>query len=78
MPGELSNARKELRGLLKPGMRRLHMVKERPLTASRGPTARAGGLLGARDGVDAIPADWLAVLQLADEFVAAAHQLSRA
>ena len=40
--------------------------------------AIAGGLLGARDGVDAIPAEWLAVLQFADEFRAAVHQLSGA
>jgi ADP-ribosylglycohydrolase len=34
--------------------------------------AIAGGLLGARDGVAAVPARWVAVLQFADEFVAAA------
>jgi len=40
--------------------------------------AIAGGLLGARDGARAIPPEWLAVLQFADEFLAAAHKLSGA
>jgi ADP-ribosylglycohydrolase len=37
--------------------------------------AIAGGLLGARDGADAIPARWRAPLQFGAEFVAAAEQL---
>lgn len=37
--------------------------------------AIAGGLLGVRDGVDAIPPHWRAVLQFADEFRAAADRL---
>jgi len=36
----------------------------------------AGGLLGVRDGVDAIPPQWTAVLQFADEFRAAAEILA--
>jgi ADP-ribosylglycohydrolase len=38
--------------------------------------AIAGGLLGARDGATAIPADWLSLLQFAEEFIAAADALS--
>jgi ADP-ribosylglycohydrolase len=38
--------------------------------------AIAGGLLGVRDGVGAIPARWRAVLQFADEFTSAADILS--
>ncbi|WP_203932168.1 ADP-ribosylglycohydrolase family protein [Virgisporangium ochraceum] len=38
--------------------------------------AIAGGLLGIRDGVDAIPAPWVATLQFADEFTAAADRLA--
>lgn len=38
--------------------------------------AIAGGLLGARDGAEAIPPEWTAVLQFADEFRAAAAKLS--
>jgi ADP-ribosylglycohydrolase len=38
--------------------------------------AIAGGLLGARDGAEAIPEQWLAVLQFADEFRAAAVTLA--
>lgn len=38
--------------------------------------AIAGGLLGARDGVDGIPSEWLAVLQFGEEFRAAARRLS--
>jgi ADP-ribosylglycohydrolase len=38
--------------------------------------AIAGGLLGARDGVAAIPARWLALLQFAEEFQAGAAQLA--
>jgi ADP-ribosylglycohydrolase len=38
--------------------------------------AIAGGLLGARDGASGIPADWVAVLQFADEFTVAAAKLS--
>jgi len=38
--------------------------------------AIAGGLLGARDGAAAIPAEWVSVLQFADEFIAAAAKLS--
>jgi ADP-ribosylglycohydrolase len=38
--------------------------------------AIAGGLLGARDGGDAIPKEWVSVLQFADEFIAAAARLS--
>jgi ADP-ribosylglycohydrolase len=37
--------------------------------------AIAGGLLGVRDGVGAIPAAWLGVLQFAPEFTAAARRL---
>jgi ADP-ribosylglycohydrolase len=37
--------------------------------------AIAGGLLGARDGASAVPAKWLAVLELAEEFSTAARQL---
>lgn len=37
--------------------------------------AIAGGLLGARDGVGAIPAAWRATLQFGDEFSAAADRL---
>ncbi len=40
--------------------------------------AIAGGLLGARDGVTAIPAQWLALLQFQEEFTAAAARLSSA
>ncbi|HEX6198102.1 MAG TPA: ADP-ribosylglycohydrolase family protein [Jiangellaceae bacterium] len=40
--------------------------------------AIAGGLLGARDGVDAIPTRWIAVLQFAAEFSSAAERLSGA
>jgi ADP-ribosylglycohydrolase len=40
--------------------------------------AIAGGLLGVRDGVDAIPERWLGVLQFADEFRDAADRLSAA
>jgi len=36
--------------------------------------AIAGSLLGVRDGVHAIPPQWTAVLQVADEFRAAADQ----
>jgi len=39
--------------------------------------AIAGGLLGVRDGVAAIPASWLSVLQFVDEFTAAADTLDR-
>lgn len=38
--------------------------------------AIAGGLLGARDGFQAIPEQWLSVLQFADEFTAAAITLA--
>jgi ADP-ribosylglycohydrolase len=38
--------------------------------------AIAGGLLGARDGVEAIPEQWLSVLQFAEEFLAAAKTLA--
>jgi ADP-ribosylglycohydrolase len=38
--------------------------------------AIAGGLLGARDGAEAIPEQWLSVLQFADEFRAAALTLA--
>ena len=38
--------------------------------------AIAGGLLGARDGVGAIPARWLDLLQFRDEFTAAARVLA--
>jgi ADP-ribosylglycohydrolase len=38
--------------------------------------AIAGGLLGARDGAEAIPEQWLSVLQFADEFRAAAVTLA--
>ncbi|HEX9031151.1 MAG TPA: ADP-ribosylglycohydrolase family protein [Streptosporangiaceae bacterium] len=38
--------------------------------------AIAGGLLGARDGANAIPARWTAVLQFAAEFAAAAQVLA--
>ncbi len=38
--------------------------------------AIAGGLLGARDGVQAIPAQWVSVLQFGDEFRAAAATLA--
>jgi ADP-ribosylglycohydrolase len=38
--------------------------------------AIAGGLLGARDGASHIPAEWVAVLQFADEFTVAASKLS--
>jgi ADP-ribosylglycohydrolase len=38
--------------------------------------AIAGGLLGARDGAEAIPPQWMDVLQFADEFRAAAAKLS--
>ena len=38
--------------------------------------AIAGGLLGARDGAEAIPQQWMDVLQFADEFRAAAAKLS--
>jgi ADP-ribosylglycohydrolase len=38
--------------------------------------AIAGGLLGARDGATAIPPGWVSLLQFADEFTAAAAQLS--
>jgi ADP-ribosylglycohydrolase/nicotinamide riboside kinase len=38
--------------------------------------AIAGGLLGARDGLAAIPADRLAVLQFRDEFLTAAQRLA--
>jgi ADP-ribosylglycohydrolase len=37
--------------------------------------AVAGGLLGVRDGVDAIPDRWLMTLQYRDEFLAAARIL---
>jgi ADP-ribosylglycohydrolase len=37
--------------------------------------AIAGGLLGARDGAEAIPPQWMDVLQFADEFRAAAAKL---
>lgn len=36
----------------------------------------AGGLLGVHAGVDAIPPQWTAVLQVADEFRAAAEILA--
>ncbi len=39
--------------------------------------AIAGGLLGARDGVDAIPDQWLSTLQFHDEFTRAATRLNR-
>ncbi|MFW6033907.1 MAG: ADP-ribosylglycohydrolase family protein [bacterium] len=39
--------------------------------------AIAGGLLGARDGVAALPEQWVAVLQFGDEFRAAARELAR-
>lgn len=38
--------------------------------------AIAGGLLGARDGAEAIPPQWMDVLQFADEFRAAAAKLN--
>jgi ADP-ribosylglycohydrolase len=38
--------------------------------------AIAGGLLGARDGASGIPAEWVSVLQFADEFTVAAAKLS--
>jgi ADP-ribosylglycohydrolase len=38
--------------------------------------AIAGGLLGARDGVDGIPARWLDILQFRDEFLEAAYRLA--
>ena len=38
--------------------------------------AIAGGLLGVRDGVGAIPANWIATLQFADEFLAASDTLT--
>jgi ADP-ribosylglycohydrolase len=38
--------------------------------------AIAGGLLGVRDGADAIPSDWVATLQFAAEFTAAAQTLT--
>ncbi|WP_162907832.1 ADP-ribosylglycohydrolase family protein [Allorhizocola rhizosphaerae] len=38
--------------------------------------AIAGGLLGARDGVQALPAQWVSVLQFGDEFRAAATALA--
>jgi ADP-ribosylglycohydrolase len=38
--------------------------------------AIAGGLLGARDGASGIPAEWISVLQFADEFTVAASKLS--
>jgi len=38
--------------------------------------AIAGGLLGVRDGADAIPAGWVAKLQFAAEFTAAAEVLA--
>jgi ADP-ribosylglycohydrolase len=38
--------------------------------------AIAGGLLGVRDGADAIPAAWVATLQFAAEFTAAAGRLA--
>lgn len=37
--------------------------------------AIAGGLLGARDGVDALPEEWVAVLQFGKEFVEIATEL---
>jgi ADP-ribosylglycohydrolase len=37
--------------------------------------AIAGGLLGARDGADALPRSWVHVLQFTDEFTAAVDQL---
>ncbi len=37
--------------------------------------AIAGGLLGVRDGIDAIPARWLSTLQYREEFLAAAEVL---
>jgi ADP-ribosylglycohydrolase len=37
--------------------------------------AIAGGLLGVRDGANAIPARWRSVLQFADEFTSAAEHL---
>jgi len=40
--------------------------------------AIAGGLLGARDGVGAIPAEWLSLLQFNEEFSAAAARLCAA
>lgn len=39
--------------------------------------AIAGGLVGVRDGVRAIPTAWVAKLQFADEFLAAADTLAR-
>ena len=39
--------------------------------------AIAGGLLGSRDGVEAIPDDWREVLQFADEFRAIALELTQ-
>jgi hypothetical protein len=33
-------------------------------------------LLGARDGVDGIPARWLDILQFRDEFLEAAYRLA--
>jgi ADP-ribosylglycohydrolase len=39
--------------------------------------AIAGGLVGARDGVAAIPPDWLVRLQFRDEFLTAADVLTR-
>jgi ADP-ribosylglycohydrolase len=39
--------------------------------------AIAGGLLGIRDGAGAIPSAWVAKLQFADEFTAAAETLAR-
>ena len=41
-------------------------------------TAIAGGLLGARDGSNAIPRPWRSTLQYADEFASAAERLTRA
>lgn len=38
--------------------------------------AIAGGLLGARDGVGALPEEWVEVLQFADEFVEIATELT--
>lgn len=40
--------------------------------------AIAGGLLGARDGAEAIPPQWIEVLQFADEFRAAAAKFAAA
>lgn len=37
--------------------------------------AIAGGLLGARDGLPAIPAGWVEVLQFREEFLTAAHRI---